>query len=115
MTGRSIRSAHLHRHDFGPDGSLGPCLECEQEDSEIVLRAVARGRPRSSGVVYALCPFHDEKTPSLAYYPRTGRFVCRGCRVQGFAEPPDRQVESPDQLEMDLLVTALLGIQSGPR
>jgi len=78
-----IRRAHLHRRDILPDGTTGSCPMCDQEDEDLARSALILGRMRSSGVVVALCPFHDEKTPSLVYRPRTGEFVCYGCRVHG--------------------------------
>src|SRR3989344_1440026 len=35
---------------------------------------------RSSGVLVALCVFHEEKTPSLHFWPSSG-FKCHGCGV----------------------------------
>jgi len=31
----------------------------------------------------ALCPFHNEKTPSFTIYPKTSSFMCFGCGVGG--------------------------------
>ena len=39
---------------------------------------------KKSGRVYkALCPFHDDKTPSFTYYPSTDTFHCFGCHASG--------------------------------
>lgn len=32
---------------------------------------------------YALCPFHDEKTPSLKVYDKTNSYYCFGCGKGG--------------------------------
>lgn len=53
-------------------------------------------KKRSTGVLVLLCPFHNEKTPSLHMWPRSGRFMCFGCGTNGdqrefvskFLEPP---------------------------
>ena len=76
-------SSHLHRGDPQVDGSYGSCLECEEERAAIARSALLSGKIRSTGVIYALCPFHDERTPSLVYRPRSGRFACYGCHVRG--------------------------------
>lgn len=33
----------------------------------------------------ALCPFHDEKTPSFVVFPETGTYHCFGCGAHGDA------------------------------
>lgn len=33
----------------------------------------------------ALCPYHNEKTPSLSYYPKTNHVYCFGCGKHGDA------------------------------
>lgn len=33
--------------------------------------------------LFALCPFHDEKTPSFVVTPHRGLFHCFGCDVAG--------------------------------
>jgi len=30
-----------------------------------------------------VCPFHEDKDPSLVFYPKTNSFFCFGCRVGG--------------------------------
>lgn len=37
----------------------------------------------SSRNFVALCPFHNEKTPSFYLYPETNRFYCFGCQEKG--------------------------------
>jgi DNA primase len=44
--------------------------------SYITLKAI-------SGGFVALCPFHQEKTPSFNVTPSTGRFMCFGCNKSG--------------------------------
>ncbi len=74
-----------------------------------------RIKARTTGAVYALCVFHDERTPSLVGWP-SGRFLCHGCLASGdaasfvraFDENADVEAwwrgfgrdEHPDQLEM---------------
>jgi DNA primase catalytic core len=50
---------------------------------ELGVRVVDRGRPQPK----ALCPFHDDRTPSLTFYPPTGasraQFHCFACNAHG--------------------------------
>lgn len=55
----------------------------------------------ASGVIYIFCVFHNEKTPSLAIYPRrTGakygpeapHFHCYGCQLHGTIQQLNRQL-----------------------
>ncbi len=42
------------------------------------------GALKRNGATYrALCPFHQEKTPSLCLYPRGNDFHCFGCSAHG--------------------------------
>ena len=41
---------------------------------------------RKNGVIYLLCPFHREKTPSLKFWEKTNTFLCFGCHMQGNKE-----------------------------
>jgi DNA primase len=41
-----------------------------------------------------LCPFHEDHIPSLAVYPRTGRFHCYGCQKQGDVISFIREIEN---------------------
>lgn len=36
-----------------------------------------------SGRIAALCVFHHERTPSLMFWPDSGRFHCLGCQRNG--------------------------------
>jgi hypothetical protein len=38
---------------------------------------------KSSGVVYMHCVFHEERTPSLLMWPKSGRYRCHGCGEEG--------------------------------
>src|SRR2546422_1187590 len=40
-----------------------------------------------------LCPFHDDKNPSLAVYPQTATFRCYGCQKYGDVITFVREVE----------------------
>lgn len=37
----------------------------------------------ASGRVVARCVFHSERTPSLSFWPESGRFHCHGCQKGG--------------------------------
>lgn len=39
----------------------------------------------SSGRIHAVCPFHDEKLPSMVIYKRNNTFHCFGCQKGGTA------------------------------
>lgn len=61
-----------------------------QEKIEIArnypIEEIARGKldlRRSGKNFIALCPFHNEKTPSFYIYPETNRFYCFGCNEKG--------------------------------
>ncbi len=41
---------------------------------------------RKNGVIYLLCPFHVEKTPSLKFWEKTNTFLCFGCHYRGNKE-----------------------------
>lgn len=48
----------------------------------------------------ALCPFHDEKTPSFKIYKQTGTFHCFGCGTHGDAITLCQQLNNlPNALE----------------
>jgi putative DNA primase/helicase len=40
-------------------------------------------KPTSGGNAQALCPFHEDKNPSLSVNLKTGLFKCFGCEAQG--------------------------------
>ncbi|MBP9827836.1 hypothetical protein KBC55_01650 [Patescibacteria group bacterium] len=49
-------------------------------------------RPRRSGVIYTLCIFHQERTPSLVLYPNNQTYHCYGCQRSGHAVKFVRQL-----------------------
>lgn len=51
--------------------------------SEVLTRLGIRHRQYRSGRVAALCVFHRERTPSLMFWPESGRFHCHGCQHNG--------------------------------
>ncbi|MCY3873847.1 MAG: DNA primase [Rhodobacteraceae bacterium] len=56
--------------------------------SSVIARKVTWDRRRSkpaTGVYWALCPFHQEKTPSFKVDDSRGNYRCFGCRVSGDA------------------------------
>lgn len=52
---------------------------------EAVVRHVLPGRVLKANerTVRLLCPFHDERTPSLVAWRASGRFYCFGCQRTG--------------------------------
>jgi DNA primase len=56
-------------------------LKREVPIADLIERYV-RLRPESSQLM-GLCPFHEDRNPSLAVYPKTNRFYCFGCGKHG--------------------------------
>ena len=53
-------------------------------DWEKICRTIQLAyKVRSTGVIVALCPFHNEKTPSCHMWPKSGNFYCFGCGTRG--------------------------------
>lgn len=40
-------------------------------------------KQRSTGVLVGLCPFHNERRPSMHLYPNTRHYHCYGCGAEG--------------------------------
>jgi hypothetical protein len=58
-------------------------LRCEWEQVLHALKLFSSFKQRSTGVLVGRCVFHQEKTPSLHFYPDSKRFHCYGCGVDG--------------------------------
>ena len=40
---------------------------------------------KASGDEYqAICPFHDDRTPSFSFNGKTGEYFCHGCKKNGY-------------------------------
>lgn len=52
-----------------PDGSLGPCLECDERISGPVFKAVAGRTRRNTGIASSICRFCTEVQPIKHNYP----------------------------------------------
>ncbi len=50
---------------------------------EVVVGAYVRLRQNGADTMTGLCPFHNEKTPSLKVHPKAGYYHCFGCSSQG--------------------------------
>ena len=50
---------------------------------EVVERAGVHLKRAGSHRWQGLCPFHEDRTPSLTVYPASGTFHCFGCRATG--------------------------------
>lgn len=57
--------------------ATGACWE------DILARFNIVYRRRSTGVLVGLCIFHQERTPSLHFWPRSCQFHCHGCGIGG--------------------------------
>lgn len=51
--------------------------------AEILRHFGVRYTKRSTGTLVALCYFHVEKTPSMHFWDKSGRFHCFGCAKEG--------------------------------
>jgi len=58
----------------------------------------------------ALCPFHNEKTPSFTIYPKTNSFKCFGCGVGGSVIDFVMQFHDTDALEATKILDADFGL-----
>jgi DNA primase len=50
---------------------------------EKVIEEYLTLRASGESTLVGLCPFHEDRTPSLTVYPATGTFHCFGCRATG--------------------------------
>lgn len=85
------------------------CIDLEScESCERVRRAInlPSARRRASGRIYASCPFHAERTPSLLFDPKDGRYYCFGCHAHGYLPPQTYPDVLPGQLPLPLLENA---------
>lgn len=56
-------------------------------------------KKRSTGVLVALCPIHNEKTPSCHFWNVSGHFYCHGCQAEGDKESfPEMAREGREQI-----------------
>lgn len=58
----------------------------------------------------ALCPFHNEKTPSFTLYPENGSFYCFGCGVGGDVISFTMRMENLDYMEAVRLLAERSGM-----
>lgn len=58
-------------------------------------------KERSTGRIYALCVLHKEKTPSLVFYPDSGRYKCYGCGYHGTKLDFLRKIYEPYNIRTD--------------
>jgi DNA primase len=81
------------------------CIRRVQDANDIVSVVESYNIPlrRSGSNFVALCPFHEEKTPSFNVNPRYQAFRCFGCGVKGgvfqFVQMMER-VEFPEAVEL---------------
>ena len=58
----------------------------------------------------ALCPFHNEKTPSFTLYPENGSFYCFGCGTGGDVIRFIRLIENLDYIDAVKFLAARAGM-----
>ena len=69
---------------------------------------------KKSGKLYVgLCPFHEDKNPSLAVYPETGSWYCFGCGKGGDAISWVMEMEKVDFKESVMRLAGKVGIDVG--
>ena len=52
---------------------------------------------KASGDEYqAICPFHDDRTPSFSFNGKTGEYFCHGCKKNGYVFNFYARIESLD-------------------
>jgi DNA primase len=77
------------------DSSLGQRIERIKREVPIAQVVAQYVHLRVSGLnLVGLCPFHEDHIPSLAVYPRTGRFHCYGCQKNGDVISFMREIEN---------------------
>ncbi len=63
-------------------------------------------RATSTGKIYTLCCFHDERTPSLVFWPNSG-FKCHGCGESGRSKQDFLGCLGISEEEIDLIVESI--------
>lgn len=66
---------------------------------------------RRGATLVGLCPFHNEKTPSLTVYPATQSFYCFGCGAGGDAITFVKKIENLDYLDAVKTLALRAGLQ----
>lgn len=66
---------------------------------------------RRGATLVGLCPFHNEKTPSLTVYPATQSFYCFGCGAGGDAITFLKKIENLDYLDAVKTLAQRAGLQ----
>ena len=81
----------------------------ERVDIEEVISSHITLRRRGKTLV-GLCPFHNEKTPSLTVYPDTNSFYCFGCGAGGDVISFIRRIDNLDYVEAVKTVAQMAGM-----
>ena len=79
--------------------------------SKVAARYVELGRRRGADV-FALCPFHPEKTPSFKINDRTGRYHCFGCGADGDAIDLVQKLENVEFREALRILSDMAGVDA---
>ena len=66
---------------------------------------------RRGATLVGLCPFHNEKTPSVTVYPATQSFYCFGCGAGGDAITFLKKIENLDYLDAVKTLAQRAGLQ----
>lgn len=65
---------------------------------------------RQGKTLSAICPFHNEKTPSFYVYPESGSFYCFGCGAGGDVITFIRMIENLDYIESVKFISQKIGL-----
>jgi DNA primase len=79
----SVSTVHGETGDFGYSAKDVKAIIREASKVEIIPVLKSYGIQVDEYVKKALCPFHQERTPSFWVYKDTNSFYCFGCKVSG--------------------------------
>ncbi|MEA5051564.1 MAG: DNA primase [Oscillospiraceae bacterium] len=92
--------------------SLSPdfLLELHERNDIVEVIDTYVGLKRRGRLYTALCPFHNEKTPSFTVYPDTQSYYCFGCGAGGDVITFIKQKENLEYIEAVKLLAARAGL-----
>ena len=82
----------------------------DRNDVESVVSSYVNLKRAGRNLV-GLCPFHNEKSPSMVVYNDTQSFYCFGCGAGGDVITFIKKIENLDYIEAVRLLAARAGLQ----
>ncbi|MFQ8600966.1 MAG: CHC2 zinc finger domain-containing protein [Oscillospiraceae bacterium] len=82
----------------------------DRNDIESVVSSYVNLKRAGRNLV-GLCPFHNEKSPSMVVYNDTQSFYCFGCGAGGDVITFIKKIENLDYIEAVRLLAARAGLQ----